>query len=164
MPSVSDWKVPPDDQPKAADYAYDLDAAMNAVVGLRAVVPDDAFTAQTLGTERAGNGVLIRDNGLVLTIGYLITEAESIWLTPITGLPVPGHALAYDQETGFGLVQALAKLDLPALAIGNSGAAQIGARSRPGYSPSRSSPAIGNTFWTRRSSRRRHTPIGAAPR
>ena len=76
MPSVSDWKVPPGDQPKADDYAYNLEAAINAVVGLRAVVPEDAFTAQTLGTERAGNGVLIRDSGLVLTIGYLITEAE----------------------------------------------------------------------------------------
>ena len=128
MPSLSDWKVPPGEQPKSADYAYDLDAATNAVVGLRATVPEDAFTAQTLGTERAGNGVLIRDTGLVLTIGYLITEAESIWLTPITGTPVPGHALAYDQETGFGLVQALAKLDLPVLPIGDSGRAQIGDR------------------------------------
>jgi S1-C subfamily serine protease len=128
MPSLSDWKVPPGEQPKRADYAYDLDAAISAVVGLRAIVPEDAFTAQTLGTERAGNGVVIRDNGLVLTIGYLITEAESIWLTPITGNPVPGHALAYDQETGFGLVQALAGLDLPALPIGDSGRAQIGDR------------------------------------
>jgi S1-C subfamily serine protease len=128
MPSLSDWKVPPGEQPKPADYAFDLDAAISAVVGLRAVVPEDAFTAQTLGTERAGNGVLIRDNGLVLTIGYLVTEAESIWLTPITGAPVPGHALAYDQESGFGLVQALARLDLPALPIGDSDRAQIGDR------------------------------------
>jgi S1-C subfamily serine protease len=128
MPSSSDWKVPTEDQPKATDYAYDLEAAMGAVVGLRAVVPEDAFTAQTLGTERAGNGVIIRDSGLVLTIGYLITEAESIWLSPGVGHPVPGHALAYDQETGFGLVQALARLDLPALPIGNSGRAQIGDR------------------------------------
>ncbi len=128
MPSVSDWKVPPEDQPKPADYAYDLDAAVSAVVGLRSVVPEDAFTAQTLGTERAGNGVVIRNAGLVLTIGYLISEAESIWLSPMAGPPVPGHALAYDQETGFGLVQALAKLDLPALPIGNSGLASVGER------------------------------------
>jgi S1-C subfamily serine protease len=128
MPSVSDWKVPPDEQPRPADYAFDLEAAMSAVVGLRSLVPEDAFTAQTLGTERAGNGVLIRDSGLVLTIGYLITEAESIWLSPSTGHPVPGHALAYDQETGFGLVQALARLDVPALPIGDSGRALIGDR------------------------------------
>ena len=128
MPSSSDWKVPPDEQPKLTDYTFDLDAAMSAVVGLRAMVPEDAFTAQTLGTERAGNGVLIRDSGLVLTIGYLITEAESIWLSPGVGPPVPGHALAYDQETGFGLVQALARLDVPALPIGDSDKARPGDR------------------------------------
>src|SRR5262252_5856845 len=128
MPSLSDWKVAPDKQPKPTDYDFDLEAAMNAVVGLRAMVPEDAFTAQMLGTERAGNGVLIRDSGLVLTIGYLITEAETIWLSPNVGAPVPGHALAYDQETGFGLVQVLAQLDLQALPIGNSSEAQIGER------------------------------------
>ena len=128
MPSVSDWKVPPENQPKPAEYDYNLAAAVGAVVGLRAVIPEDAFTAQTLGTERAGNGVLIRDSGLILTIGYLVTEAESIWLTPISGPPVPGHALAYDQETGFGLVQALSRLSIPALPLGNSSAASVGER------------------------------------
>ncbi len=119
MASVSDWKVPPSVQPKPEDYAYDLDAALAAVVGVRAVIPPDAFTADTLGTERAGNGVLIRANGLVLTIGYLVTEAETIWLTLIDGRNVPATVLGYDQTTGFGLVQALARLDLPGLPIGN---------------------------------------------
>jgi S1-C subfamily serine protease len=128
MPSVSDWKVPPNDQPRPADYAFDLDVAMGAVVGLRAAIPEDAFTAQMLGTERAGNGVVIRDSGLVLTIGYLITEAETIWLSPGAGPPVPGHALAYDQETGFGLVQALARLNAPALPIGSSANARVNDR------------------------------------
>src|SRR5262249_54090009 len=126
MASLSDWKVPPNLQPRAADYAFDLEAAMNAVVGLRATVPEDAFTAQVLGTERAGNGVVISDNGLVLTIGSLITEGEAIWLSPTVGPPVEGHGLAYDQETGFGLVQALARLPVPALPVGNSGKARIG--------------------------------------
>jgi S1-C subfamily serine protease len=124
MSSVSDWKVPPSVQPKPQDYSYDLERALTSVVGLRTIIPADAFTAQTLGTERAGNGVLIRD-GIVLTIGYLITEAESIWLSLIDGRVVPGHALAYDQPTGFGLVQALARLDLPMLPLGQSGAAKI---------------------------------------
>src|SRR5579862_3558947 len=105
MSSLSDWKIPPEEQPKPTDYAYDLDTAVNAVVGLRATIPEDAFTASTLGTERAGNAVLISERGLFLTIGYLITEAETIWLTPNIGPPVAGHALAYDQESGFGLVQ-----------------------------------------------------------
>lgn len=128
MPSVSDWKIPPAAQPKAGDYGYDLEHAFAAMVGLRSIIPPDAFTAETLGTERAGHGVFIRDNGLVLTIGYLITEAETIWLTLADGRSVPGHVLGYDQETGFGLVQALAKLDVPALEFGQSSGASIGER------------------------------------
>jgi len=128
MPSVSEWKVPPALQPKAEDYGFDLDQALTSIVGIRSIIPGDAFSAQTLGTERMGNGVIIRSNGLVLTIGYLITEAETIWLHLIDGRTVPGHALAYDQATGFGLVQALARLDLPALPLGQSDAAQLGER------------------------------------
>jgi len=125
MPSASNWEFPPSVQPKPGDYAFDLDQALNAVVGLSAVIPADAFTAEILGTERAGNGVLIRNN-VVLTIGYLITEAEAIWLTLFDGRAVPGTVLAYDQETGFGLVQALARLDVPPLPLGSSGQARVG--------------------------------------
>jgi S1-C subfamily serine protease len=125
MSSSSDWEMPPAAQPKPEDYSYDLDETLGALVGLRALVPADAFTAETLGTERTGNGVLIRD-GVVLTIGYLITEAETIWLHLGDGRAVPGHVLAYDQETGFGLVQALARVELPALSIGHSKTAKIG--------------------------------------
>src|SRR6201998_1767569 len=126
MSLSSDWKVPAAVRPKTADYAYDLDRALSAVVAVRSIIPGDAFSAETLGTERAGNGVLIRKDGLVLTIGYLITEAETIWLTLSDGRPVPGHLLGYDQETGFGLVQALARVDLPELALGVSSGAAIG--------------------------------------
>jgi len=62
------------------------------------------------------------------TIGYLVTEAETIWLTLIDGRAVPGTVLAYDQATGFGLIQALARLDLPALQIGQSSAVSVGER------------------------------------
>ena len=88
MPPASDWELPRSVQPKPEDYGYDLDRALNAVVGLRATVPADAFTAETLGTERAGNGVMI-GNGVVLTIGYLITEADNVWLTLFDGRAVP---------------------------------------------------------------------------
>jgi S1-C subfamily serine protease len=167
MASVSDWKVPSSVQPKPEDYAYDLDLALACVVALRATVPADAFTAETLGTERAGNGVIIRSNGLVLTIGYLITEADSIWLTLNDGRSVPGHVLGYDQETGFGLVQALAKLDTPALEFGQSSLpapAGVIIRSLRESPPNRSSPATGSTCSTKRSSRRRRIPTGAARR
>ncbi len=128
MVALGDWKVPAAVQPRPEDYAYDLDAALSAVVGLRAIVPDDAFTAETLGTERVGNGVLIRDSGLVLTIGYLVTEAESVWLSLFDGRVAPAHVVAYDQETGFGLVQALARLDLQPLRLGRSATVSIGER------------------------------------
>jgi S1-C subfamily serine protease len=126
MASLSDWKVSPLVQPKPENYRYDLERALASVVGLHTIVPPDAFTAETLGTERAGNGVLIRGDGLVLTIGYLITEAQTVWISLIDGRPVQGHVLAYDQATGFGLVQALARLDMPSLTFGDSAAAEVG--------------------------------------
>jgi S1-C subfamily serine protease len=76
--------------------------------------------------RRAGGGVVINESGLVLTIGYLITEAESIWLTGADGRVTAAHALAYDQESGFGLVQALGSLNLPALEIGRLAGAKKG--------------------------------------
>ena len=90
-------------------------------------MPSDAFSADSLGTERAGNGVLI-DDGLVLTIGYLITEAEAVWLHLGDGRVVQGHALGFDSVSGLGLVQALGGLDLDPLPLGSSAAAQIGDR------------------------------------
>jgi len=127
MASLLEWKVPAAAQPRPEDYGYDLERALSAVVGIHSLIPPDAFTADTLGTERAGNGVLI-DNGLVLTIGYLITEAETVWLHFGDGRVTPGHALGFDSETGFGLVQALDRLDLPVLPIGSSAALEIGER------------------------------------
>ena len=111
---------------KAEDFGFDLGRALESVVALQSEIPDDAFTAPVLGVKRAGSGVVIRDDGLVLTIGYLITEAETVWLTSADGRLIPGHALAVDQETGFGLVQALEHVDLPALGLGSSSAAKAG--------------------------------------
>src|SRR3984957_13069266 len=116
MASLTEWKVPPSAQPRLEDYPYDLERALSSVVGLHAIIPPDAFTAETLGAERAGNGVLI-DEGLVLTIGYLITEAETVCLHQGDGRVVQGHALGIDTETGFGLVQALGPVDLPVMPI-----------------------------------------------
>ena len=127
MPSLTEWKVPPANQPRPGDYSFDLDRALASVVGLHSIIPADAFSAETLGTERAGNGVLI-DDGLVLTIGYLITEAETVWLHLGDGRVVEGHALGLDFESGFGLVQALGRIDIDPLAARLFRAAQIGDR------------------------------------
>jgi S1-C subfamily serine protease len=115
-----------DVQPKPEAYDYDLDEALSAVVGVRALIPPDGYTAETLGTERLGHGAIIRSDGIVLTIGYLVTEAETVWLSLADGKVVQGHVLAYDQATGFGLVQALARIDAHALELGSSAAARTG--------------------------------------
>jgi S1-C subfamily serine protease len=114
-------------RPDPRHYAYDLNARLGAMVALRSRIPDDAFTADVLGTERLGHGVFI-EPGIVLTIGYLITEAETIWLTLADGRTVPGHALGYDQESGFGLVQALARVATPVIEIGSAAKIDVGER------------------------------------
>jgi S1-C subfamily serine protease len=116
----ANWAFPAALQPSLDEAGFDLESALDAVVLLRAEIPEDAFTAPILGTERAGNGVVIREDGLILTIGYLITEAESIWLTTNRGTVAQGHALAYDQNTGFGLVLALGPLGVRPLARGSA--------------------------------------------
>ena len=122
-----DWEIPSNLQPNPEDYGFDLERTLKSVVGLRANVQSDAYTAGTLGTDRVGNGVVIREDGLVLTIGYLITEAETVWLITNDGRAVPGHALAFDQISGFGLVQALGRLGLPAIELGDSDSLAVGA-------------------------------------
>ena len=126
MAEKSDWQFPVEMRPRPEDWRFDLDGALDAVVQLRAEIPDDAFTAQILGTERVGNGVVIREDGLVLTIGYLITEASTIWLTSNKGVVVPAFPLAYDQTTGFGLVQPLGKIGVRPLPRGTAASCRIG--------------------------------------
>ena len=111
---------------KEPDVEFDVEAMLSSLVSVRSEVPEDALTAPVLGTERMGNGVVIGDRGLVLTIGYLVTEAQTLWITDHRGIAVPGHVLGYDQESGFGLVQALQPLTAPAMDLGVSAACDVG--------------------------------------
>ena len=113
-------------RPEVEDLNAEIRRSLDSVVSLQAEIPEDAFTAPILGVKRAGSGVAIDDDGLVLTIGYLVTEAETIWLTAPGGRLVPAHPLAIDQESGLGLVQALDRLSLPAVPLGRSLETQIG--------------------------------------
>src|SRR5215813_6417555 len=126
MADLSNWSFPPEMQPSVEQTRFDLEGALDSLVLLRAEVPEDAFTAGILGTERIGNGVVIRDDGLVLTIGYLITEATTIWLNTNAGEAIAAHPLAYDQPTGFGLVQPLGRLGLKALPRGTTASCRVG--------------------------------------
>ncbi|MDB5456915.1 MAG: hypothetical protein JWP92_2500 [Caulobacter sp.] len=113
-------------RPAADAYAFDLDGALSAVVALEARVPRDAYTAAILGTERLGNGIVISTGGLVLTMAYLITEAEEVTLTLDDGRRVPAHVLGFDAQSGLGVVQALEPLDLTPLALGTSRGLEAG--------------------------------------
>ena len=114
-------------EPRPEDNDFDVKNIMSAVVAITAMIPEDAMTADVLGTERSGNGVLIGD-GFILTIGYLVTEAETVWITLFDGTTIQGHVLGYDQETGFGLIQALARLGQTGIPLGDSDLARIGER------------------------------------
>ncbi len=126
MAKTQEWAFPEALQPTAAETGFDLAQALDALVLVRAEVPPDGFTAASLGTERAGYGVVIREDGLVLTIGYLINEAEQIWLTSNRGTVVPGYRVGYDQATGFGLVQPLGRLDASWLPRGLAADVKVG--------------------------------------
>jgi len=107
-------------RPTSGAFSFDLNSRLTSVVALEASVSNDASTAEALGTNRIGNGIVIGAEGLVLTIGYLITEADEVILTTGDGRRVQAHVLGVDQATGFGLVHALEPLNLPALPIGDS--------------------------------------------
>jgi S1-C subfamily serine protease len=120
MSEPVDWEIPARARPKAQDFGIDLDRTLSGVLSLHARIPDEAFTASVLGTDRSGNGIVISGDGLVLTIGYLITEAEEVWLFSADGKATAAHVVGYDQETGLGLVQALGRLNLPPLELGTA--------------------------------------------
>ena len=131
MSELPQWDIPKDAQPNPAAFDFDLDQTLSSVVAVHARIPQDAYTAGILGAERQGNGIVIldqagRNRGLVLTIGYLITEATDIWLTTNDGIVVQADVLAYDQTSGFGLLQALGQLGAPAMERGNSASTRVG--------------------------------------
>lgn len=118
--------IDPSLHPSDEAFSFDLTAALNSVVSIQSKVPERAYTAGVLGMERAGHGVVIGDKGLILTIGYLVVEAETIWLVDNAGGAVPGHVAGYDHETGFGLIQALGHLSAPEIPLGRASELGVG--------------------------------------
>ena len=101
--------------------AQNMLAALDNVVKLKVTAIANARSGRTLGREREGSGVLLADSGLVLTIGYLILEADSIELTDHTGRIISGSVAAYDHSSGFGLIKPAAALSSKGIALGSSG-------------------------------------------
>lgn len=104
--------------PAAVEGSGDL----SAIVVVRARVPADARSAETLGTQREGGGIVIAADGLTLTIGYIVLEASSIDITQADGRTLPAKLVAYDYATGFGLVQPLFPMEAKPIALGDSAA------------------------------------------
>ena len=104
-----------------AGYAQkQAEQILKAVVKVRAVIPDGALTAPLLGTEREGNGILIDSDGYILTIGYLILEAETIEVIDPEDQVIEAKYIGYDYETGFGLIQTDKLHDIAPLKLGSS--------------------------------------------
>jgi S1-C subfamily serine protease len=99
---------------------------LKAVVKIRAIVPKDARSARTLGTEREGHGVVIDSKGHILTIGYLISDAETIEVTGPEGKPVKATFVGYDHNTGFGLLRTENPLNVVPMKLGQSSAVKEG--------------------------------------
>jgi serine protease Do len=97
-----------------------LERAHAAVVGIRSVAVDNAPSSEYLGQVRQGSGVVISADGLVVTIGYLILEADDVELEVDSGRTVPARVIAYDLASGFGLLQALTPLRVTPAELGNS--------------------------------------------
>ena len=106
--------------------------ATNAVVGVKVKAVADARSNSTLGQEREGSGVMIgRDgNGLVLTISYLVLEADQVEVTDYKGTTVPAAVVAYDHATGFGLLRPMAPIEARPIRLGSAGRTTSGTAHR----------------------------------
>jgi S1-C subfamily serine protease len=106
--------------------ATSLTPTFDALVSIKARIPEDAMSAGLLGTERVGHGVRIREDGLIATIGYIVNEAETIWIGSRDGVTAPGVAIGYDFESGFGLVKPTLPLPGATIEIGSAASLSVG--------------------------------------
>lgn len=103
-----------------------LEELASAVVRVKAFIEADGTTVDTLGREREGSGIVIDNDGLILTIGYLMVEARAAEIGTNDGRTVPATVVGYDHETGFGLLRALVPLRVPPMPLGKSADAKAG--------------------------------------
>ncbi|NDH31333.1 MAG: serine protease, partial [Betaproteobacteria bacterium] len=120
MFSLDPWSFPKTRRPDPEQLDFDLDQSLNALLQLHVQVPPQAYTAPILGTTRTGHGVAIDTDGHILTIGYLVTEAEQVWCRKRDGTVVQADVLAYDQPSGFGLLKSFSRLDCGFIPLGKS--------------------------------------------
>jgi S1-C subfamily serine protease len=117
--SAAPKAAPAQPAPGKSAYQHLIDAA-NAAVTVKTKAIANARSSRTLGDERSGAGVLIAPEGLVLTIGYLILEADQVEVTTARGRTLPATVVAYDHATGFGLLRPIGPLDVKPIKLGSS--------------------------------------------
>jgi S1-C subfamily serine protease len=100
-------------------YNLNFDSTLNSIVSINTYAPDNSFSAELLGTERSGHGVVISDDGLIVTVGYILTEADSIWIKTKKKEAVQGYIVGNDFESGLGLIKAVEPLHVPKMACGD---------------------------------------------
>ncbi|MEX2618024.1 MAG: S1C family serine protease [Alphaproteobacteria bacterium] len=113
--------------PVPATAQSSAEDVLHAVVRVQSTTESTARSAKTLGTERDGHGVVIDSSGLIVTIGYLVLEASSVMVTGPDGEPQPASVIAYDHNTGFGLLRMARPLPVKPMRIGDSSSLQTGA-------------------------------------
>ncbi|HEX4942792.1 MAG TPA: S1C family serine protease [Usitatibacteraceae bacterium] len=110
---------------KEDDATYrQLQEAAGAVVAVHARALLNARSNESLGSERSGSGIVIAPSGLVLTIGYLILEADQVEVTDANGRSLPASVVAYDHATGFGLLRTIGPISPKPVRLGNSGSVE----------------------------------------
>jgi S1-C subfamily serine protease len=114
--------------PAQAGEGLSLNELLSGVVGVKTFINPDGYTRESLGREREGTGIVIDDAGLVLTIGYLMVEAHAAEITTNSGRTVPANVVGYDNESGFGLLQAITPLNVRPLQMGKSADVKEGDR------------------------------------
>ncbi len=115
--AVLSCPAPAADAPAAK---IDSDRLFGAIVKVATRAVPDARSSAALGNEREGTGVVIGDDGLVLTIGYLIVEADEVKITDARGRVLPAQVVGYDHASGFGLVRSVVPLEAAPVALGDS--------------------------------------------
>ena len=114
------------EKPKAKHAS--ISTILRAVVGIHSKIPKDAISAQTLGTEREGSGVVIDSTGLILTVGYLVLEASEIVVTRPGGRKISAKLIGYDSVSGLSLIKATKPLKVKPVSIGSSQSLKPGSR------------------------------------
>ena len=119
--SPADSKSSPDSKSSAQALPPDAEKFFQSIYKVKTRAVPNARSSATLGQEREGTAVVIGDDGLLVTIGYLIVEADDVSLVDQQGKSIPARVVAYDHATGLGLVRAVTPLKTPALPLGESG-------------------------------------------